>query len=80
MKTLQEFVDKWKTHMVGFGMYGIYTETFGGPLERAAHAIKVIPEAERLLKAIYEYLSENKEPLPIHPAGNGPPGQPKTRK
>lgn len=76
--TRQEFVRKWRIQLAGLALYGIANEAKGGPLQRAAHALEVPGQVERLLNDLYDDLAP-KEPAPPRPAANGVPKAPERR-
>lgn len=57
MRTKEEFVRKWRYSLAGLALYGLTSEATGGPLKRAAHALEVAGEVERLLSLLYDDLA-----------------------
>lgn len=57
MRSKEEFVKRFKVIQAGWGLYGQYTETKLGPMERAMHALNIPDEAERMLAMFYDWLA-----------------------
>ena len=62
--TEQEFIEKWRYVMTGWGLYGVVGNALEGPLERAASAHRVPKEAERFLSLMFKDLQPKPSTAP----------------
>lgn len=61
-RSKNEFVERWKRHLAGLALYGIWHESTQGPLVRAGHALSIPAEVEKLLGLLYDDLAPKEEP------------------
>lgn len=58
MRSREEFVKKFRNHLAGGFLYGAASDLKDGPVTKAARSIEILPEVEKLLAAMYEYVAE----------------------
>ncbi len=69
----QKFIDKWRIYLAGLALYGHVVDTTQGPLQRAAHAVRIPEQVETLLGRLYDDAVTSR----TMPAQNGPTAEKK---
>lgn len=64
----EAFVKKWRTHIAGMALFGVASDAKDGTMKRAAFALDIPAEVDRVLNLIYSDLAPK-----ISPVSNGTP-------
>jgi hypothetical protein len=61
--TREEFTKKYRNQMAGAMLYGTWSDAHQGPLEKAGHALDIVPLVPKLLGQMWD----DAQPSPIPP-------------
>lgn len=60
--TKEQFQKKWRNHLAGLALFGMASEVKDGTLARAARALEIPAEVERILGLMYADLATEEQP------------------
>jgi hypothetical protein len=64
LKTREQFIAKFRTHVAAMALFGVVSEAKDGLLARAGKVLEIPAETDKLLIAMYQYLMAD---LPVAP-------------
>ena len=62
--TREEFIRRWRYHLIGLGVYGVVSETTDGTMKRAARIYELPMEVDKLLAKLYDDAQPLSKTLP----------------
>lgn len=70
--TREAFIARWRRNLAGLALFGVASDVKDSPLKRAAYALDIPAEVERLLGQLYDDLAPKELPAAA-PHANGTP-------